>query len=74
MNHHVSKWSCSTYFDQVGCDGYLGRDTPVGLHDMVLALVPGEYGLLQRHHDAGVDAEMAMEIAHALQHRMAQFR
>jgi DNA polymerase III epsilon subunit-like protein len=74
MNHHVSKWSCRTYFDQVGCDGYLGRNSPVGLHDMVLALVLEEYRLLQRHHDAGVDAKMTMKIMHALQHMVAQFR
>ena len=74
MNYNVSKWSCRTYFDQFGCDYSLGRIAPVGLHDMVLALVPEEYKLLQRHHDAGEDAKMTMKIVEALQNQLAQFR
>ena len=74
MNNHVSKWSCGIYFDQFGCASYLGRNAPIGLHDMVLALVPEDYSLLQRHHDAGEDAKMAMKIVHALQDLVAQFR
>ena len=74
MNYHISKWSCSAYFDQFGCDWNLGRNAPVGLHDMVLALAPEEYSLLQRHHDAGEDAKMTMKIVHALQQKVAQFR
>ena len=74
MNYHVSNWSCRTYFDQFGCDWKLGRNAPVGLHDMLLALAPEEYSLLQRHHDAGEDAKMTMKIVHALQQKVAQFR
>ena len=74
MNYHVSKWSCRTFFDQFGCDYNLGRIAPIGLHDMVLALVPEEYKLLQRHHDAGEDAKMTMKIVHALQNQLAQFQ
>ena len=74
MNHHVSNWSCGTYFDQVGCGSILGRNAPVGLHDMVLALVPDEYKLLQKHHDAGEDAKMTMKIVRKLQYQLVQFR
>ena len=74
MNHFVSNWSCRTYFDQVGCGSHLGRNAPVGLHDMVLALAPTEYKSLREHHDAGEDAKMTLKIAHALQHRLTQFR
>ena len=74
MNHFVSSWSCSMYFDQVGCNSHEGRHAPVGLHDMVLALVPADYKLLLKHHDAGNDAKMALKIAFELQRRMAEFR
>ena len=74
MNHFLSNWSCGTFFDQGGSNSYLGRNSPVGLRDMVLALVPEEYSLLQKHHDAGEDAKMTMKIVRKLQHLLAQWR
>jgi DNA polymerase III epsilon subunit-like protein len=74
MNYHVSKWSCAMYFDQTGCNGYLGRNSPIGLRNMVLTLVPEEHSLLQRHHDAQADAKMTIKVMRALQRKVAQFR
>ena len=67
-------FSLAMLVDKHVVGGTLGRNAPVGLHDMVLALVPEEYNLLQKHHDAGEDAKMTMKIVHALQHLVAQFR
>ncbi len=55
----VTKWACARLFDESGTDSFLGRARPVGLKDMVRALLPVSSGLLAQHHDAGADARMA---------------
>lgn len=58
MSPMVTKWACAVLFDQTGNDSFLGRARPVGLKDLVRALLPGSRNLLERHHDAGADAHM----------------
>ncbi len=55
----VTKWACAKLFDVSGADSFLGCSRPVGLKDMVRALLPVPAGLLSQHHDAGADARMA---------------
>jgi hypothetical protein len=71
INPAVTRWSCSRLFDEVGADSFLGRRRPVGLNDMVRCLLPNAKSLLEQHHDAGWDAQMAWLVLRELHTRMA---
>ena len=75
MNPSVSKWSCDLFFDhRHGNKSVLGRSSPVGLTDMVMAIIPHEFPKIARHHDAGIDAELTWELVRELSHRTNMFR
>ena len=75
LNPSVSKWSCDLFFDhRHGNKSLLGRSSPVGLTDMVMAIIPHEFPKIARHHDAGIDAELTWELVRELSHRVSMFR
>lgn len=74
MNPTVTRWSGEIYFDVTGAKSILSRGAPVGLCNLVLALIPKEYHLLHNHHDAAADAYMVWKLVVELQRRLVQYR
>ena len=74
LNPTVSNWSCDLFFDyRHGTKNLLGRNSPVALIDMVLAIIPHEFIKLAGHHDAGTDAELTWQLVHELSRRANMF-
>ena len=73
MNPTLTRWCCEIYFEVVGANSILGRGSPVGLSNMVLALLPHEYQMLKSHHDAGFDAKMTLKLVCEIQRRLEHF-
>jgi DNA polymerase III epsilon subunit-like protein len=73
MDPTLTRWSCEIYFEVVGTHSILGRGSPVGLRDMLLALLPHEYQMLKKHHDAGFDAKMTLKLVCEIQRRLEHF-
>ena len=61
------------YFEVFGAHSRLGRGSPVGLRNMVLAVLPHEYLMLEKHHDAGFDAKMTLKLVCEIQRRLEHF-
>jgi hypothetical protein len=74
MNPTVTRWSGEIYFDVTGAKSILSRGAPVGICNLVLALIPNEYRLLRNHHDAAADAYMVWKLVVELQRRLLQYR
>ena len=75
LNPSVSKWSCDLFFEhRHGNKSLLGRSSPVGLTDMVMAIIPHEFSKIARHHDAGIDAELTWKLVRELGRRANMFR
>lgn len=74
MNPTLTRWSCEMYFEVFGAHSRLGRGSPVGLRNMVLALLPHEYLMLEKHHDAGFDSKMTLKSVCEVQRRLNQFK
>ena len=74
MNPTVSRWSCELYFDVAATQSYAGRSLPVGICNMMLALLPNDCDSILAHHDAGADARMVWKLVGELQRRLKQYR
>ena len=74
MNPIVSRWSCELYFDIAAAQSQHGRSFPVGICNMMLALLPNDCDLILTHHDAGADARMVWKLVGELQRRLKQYR
>lgn len=74
MNPIVSRWSCEIYFDVAAAQSQHGRARPVGICNMMLALLPNDCDAILTHHDAGADAHMVWKLVGELQRRLKQYR
>ena len=74
MNPIVSRWSCELYFEVAATQSNFGRALPVGICNMMLALLPNDCGSILEHHDAGADARMVWKLLGELQRRLKQHR